>query len=53
MKCDYCERKAIGYVTYEGLHNVCEMHKSIILELAEKGLIGIKFQDALEKTRGD
>jgi len=49
-KCDYCERKAVGVVTYEGLHRVCEKHRQIILELAEKGLLGIDFQRELEKV---
>jgi|GEM_PF-4568604 len=51
MKCDYCERKAEGYITYEGLHRVCEKHRDIILGLAEKGLRGIDFQSELDKTR--
>lgn len=49
MKCDYCERKAVGWVTYEGLHRVCEKHRQIIFELAGKGLIGLDFQRELEE----
>jgi hypothetical protein len=50
--CDYCERKAVGWVTYEGLHRVCEKHRQIIFELAEKGLLGIDFQRELEERGG-
>ena len=50
-KCDYCERKAEGYVTYEGVHRVCDKHRRIILELAGKGLLGIYFQREVEKIK--
>jgi hypothetical protein len=52
MKCDYCERVASHYITYEGIHHVCEKHWQTILELAGKRLLGTDFQDALEKRRG-
>ena len=53
MKCGYCEREAAGYITYEGMHRVCEKHRTIILELAGKGLMGLDFQTELEKRRGE
>ena len=50
-KCDYCEGEAIGWMLYEGLHQVCRRHKRVIEELAKKGLQGTDFQEELEKTK--
>lgn len=50
-KCDYCNRKIVGYLSYEGLHHVCAVHKEQIEAFARKGLIRLRFFEAL-KTMG-
>jgi len=34
-KCDYCEGEAIGWMLYEGLHQVCRRHKRVIAKIGE------------------
>ena len=48
QKCDYCNRKPITWITYEGLHVVCSKHKKAIMQLAQQGLLGAAFLKAIE-----